>query len=56
MGRPPVAEAERRIKLTLRLPRQVIEHYRATGRGWQTRIANELARIVKRYRKRDEDK
>jgi len=46
MGRPPVAEAERRVKLTLRLPRQVIEHYRASGRGWQTRIADELERIV----------
>jgi uncharacterized protein (DUF4415 family) len=48
MGRPPVAEGERRVKLTLRLPRRVIEHYRATGRGWQTRIADDLARIVKR--------
>ena len=52
MGRPPVAEAERRVKLTLRLPRQVIEHYRASGRGWQTRIADELERIVKRTPRR----
>jgi uncharacterized protein (DUF4415 family) len=49
MGRPPIAkEEDRRVLLTLRLPRRVIEHYRATGKGWQTRIADELERIVKR--------
>ena len=42
-GRPPVGDAPKQ-QVTLRLPRQVIEHFKAGGAGWQTRISEVLAR------------
>ena len=35
-GRPPVANPK--VSTTIRLSRDVIDHFRAGGRGWQTRI------------------
>ena len=35
-GRPSVASPKETI--SIRLSRDVLEHYRATGRGWQTRV------------------
>ena len=35
-GRPPLAAPKQAIKL--RLDAEVVEHFRATGPGWQTRI------------------
>jgi uncharacterized protein (DUF4415 family) len=40
----PVAANPRKL-LTLRLPADVIERWKATGPGWQTRMADRLARI-----------
>lgn len=37
-GRPPMAEGERKEKVTLRLSPEVLSHFRAQGEGWQTRI------------------
>lgn len=45
-GRPP-AEV-RKISTTLRLSPEVIEHFRAGGPGWQTRIDEALKRVVAR--------
>jgi uncharacterized protein (DUF4415 family) len=42
-GRPPVGDAPKQ-QVTLRLPRQVIEHFKAGGAGWQTRISDVLER------------
>jgi uncharacterized protein (DUF4415 family) len=42
-GRPPVGDAPKQ-QVTLRLPRQVIEHFKAGGAGWQTRISEVLQR------------
>lgn len=42
-GRPPVGNAPKQ-KVTLRLPRQVIEHFKAGGAGWQMRIGEVLER------------
>jgi uncharacterized protein (DUF4415 family) len=42
-GRPPVGD-EPKQQVTLRLPRQVIEHFKAGGAGWQTRIGEVLER------------
>jgi len=39
----PVSPNPRRL-LTLRLPADVIERWKATGPGWQTRIAERLAK------------
>lgn len=41
-GRPRAAKP--RKLLTLRLPEEVIERWRATGPGWQTRTAERLSR------------
>lgn len=35
-GRP--AKAERKVAVALRLDREIVERFRSTGRGWQTRI------------------
>ncbi len=35
-GRPPVANPK--VSTTIRLSRDVIDHFKAGGRGWQTRI------------------
>ena len=45
-GRPP-AEV-RKVSTTLRLSPEVIEHFRAGGPGWQTRIDEALKRVVAR--------
>ena len=41
-GRP--RSAQRRQLISLRLPPEVVERWRATGPGWQTRMAQRLAR------------
>ncbi len=35
-GRPP--KPDRKVSVTLRLDRDVVERFKATGAGWQTRI------------------
>jgi uncharacterized protein (DUF4415 family) len=42
-GRP--RSANPRKQLTLRLPADVIERWKATGPGWQTRMADRLAKV-----------
>ena len=36
LGRPP--KANPKVSVTLRLDRNVIDRFKATGQGWQTRI------------------
>lgn len=36
IGRPP--KPDRKVSVTLRLDREVLERFKATGAGWQTRI------------------
>jgi uncharacterized protein (DUF4415 family) len=45
-GRPP--KPDRKQTTTLRLDPDVLEYFRATGPGWQTRINEILRRAVKR--------
>ncbi|MCH8238862.1 MAG: BrnA antitoxin family protein [Proteobacteria bacterium] len=47
-GRPIVDNPKRQI--TLRLDPEIIAHFKAGGRGWQTRLNDVLARHVKRRR------
>ena len=42
-GRP--RSANPRQQLTLRLPADVIERWKATGPGWQTRLADGLSKV-----------
>ena len=42
-GRPVTANPRKPI--SLRLPTEVIERWRATGPGWQTRMAERLSKV-----------
>ena len=39
-GRPPLAKPK--VSTTIRLSQDVLDHFKAAGRGWQTRIDNAL--------------
>lgn len=39
-------KAPRKIPLSLRLSPEVVRHFRAKGRGWQTRIDEALRKLV----------
>lgn len=43
-GRPPLANPKRQV--TLRLDPDVLEKFRATGTGWQSRINAELRKAL----------
>src|SRR3954462_944493 len=44
-GRPPLGD-EPKQQVTLRLPREVIAHFKAAGAGWQTRISEALEQYI----------
>ncbi|MCW5697479.1 MAG: BrnA antitoxin family protein [Bauldia sp.] len=44
-------KAPTKVQTTLRLDREVVEHFRAAGRGWQGRINDTLKKAVARARK-----
>ena len=44
-GRP--VKATPKIRVAVRLDPDVVDHFRATGPGWQTRINDALARMVR---------
>jgi len=48
-GRPLTGDAPKEA-VTMRLDRNVLRAYRATGRGWQSRINADLQRAVKRLK------
>lgn len=50
-GRPPIGNAPKQ-QVTLRLPKQVIEHFKAGGAGWQTRIGEVLERHAKKEKRK----
>ena len=45
-GRPPLGEVAKQT-VTIRLDADVVEAYRALGRGWQTRLNADLRRVRK---------
>jgi uncharacterized protein (DUF4415 family) len=45
-GRPPLAASARRKAVSLRLSPRVLDYFRHTGRGWQSRIGDILERYV----------
>jgi uncharacterized protein (DUF4415 family) len=47
-----VVEPEGTEQITLRLPRRVLGHFKATGKGYQTRISSVLASYVDAVGKR----
>ena len=46
LGRPP--KADRKVSVTLRLDRELVERFKATGAGWQTRINAALRKSLAR--------
>jgi uncharacterized protein (DUF4415 family) len=48
-GRPPSANPKQALKL--RIDADVVEYFRATGPGWQTRINDALRRVAKLKRR-----
>lgn len=46
-----VVEPEGTEQITLRLPRRMIRHFKATGKGYQTRISRVLASYVDAMKK-----
>jgi uncharacterized protein (DUF4415 family) len=50
-GRPLQGDAPKQ-QVTLRLPRGVIEHFKAGGAGWQTRIGEVLERHAERAKRK----
>ena len=50
-GRPPLGPTPKQ-QVTLRLPREVIDWFKAGGPGWQTRISNFLQQHMEEERKR----
>lgn len=44
LGRPPSENPKKQV--TLRLDPDVVEKFRATGKGWQSRINAELRKIL----------
>ena len=47
-GKRGPQKAPRKKLVSLRLPEEVIEHFKAGGPGWQTRIEKTLREAVKR--------
>jgi uncharacterized protein (DUF4415 family)/uncharacterized DUF497 family protein len=41
-------KAPTKIPVSLRLSREVVDHYKATGEGWQTRIDDALRDLIKK--------
>ncbi len=44
MGRPPAALTKEVV--TIRLDRDVVAHFKATGDGWQTRVNEALRKVA----------
>jgi uncharacterized protein (DUF4415 family) len=49
-GRPKAAETKERI--TIRLSREVLESFRSTGAGWQTRVDEALREWVRSHQQK----
>ena len=45
-GRPPLAKTK--VSTTIRLSREVIDHFKAGGRGWQSRIDEALREFIQK--------
>lgn len=41
-GRPAMLEEERKSRVTMFLDKDIIEHFKKGGKGWQTRLNDKL--------------
>ncbi|NSX14616.1 BrnA antitoxin family protein [Cupriavidus taiwanensis] len=49
-GRPALPEEERKVSVNVRYDRDVIDAFKATGEGWQTRINDALRAYAKSHK------
>ena len=49
-GRPKLVDPKQPVNI--RLSPRVLEHFRASGRGWQTRISDALEQLVTRAKRK----
>ncbi|MGP9772202.1 BrnA antitoxin family protein [Halomonas citrativorans] len=52
-GRPPIPESERKVPVKIRYDQDVIEAFRQTGKGWQTRVNQALRQYLKEHNVND---
>ncbi|MDR3672889.1 MAG: BrnA antitoxin family protein [Holophaga sp.] len=43
-------KAPTKVRVSLRLSHEVVDYFRATGEGWQTRMDSELLEMVHRHK------
>lgn len=48
-GRPPIPESERKVSVKIRYDQEVVEAFRQTGKGWQTRMNQALRQYLKEH-------
>lgn len=48
-GRPPLPEAAKKVPVKVRYDQDVIEAFRATGPGWQTRMNQALRQFLSEH-------
>ena len=53
-GRPPIGDKPKQ-QVTLRLPADVIAHFKAGGPGWQTRVGEVLMRYIAKDKRKPGD-
>jgi uncharacterized protein (DUF4415 family) len=46
LGRPPLPEDQRKLRVTLYLDRDIVDRLKADGRGWQTRANAALRKAL----------
>jgi uncharacterized protein (DUF4415 family) len=46
----PVATKVPKVAISIRLRRETLQVYRRTGKGWQTRLSDDLDRLALAYR------
>jgi len=49
-GQRGLQKSPTKVAVTVRYSREVVEHFRATGPGWQTRMDEALRQWIKRHR------
>ena len=45
-GRPPFLPGDTKESISIRLDRDIVAYYRATGKGWQSRMNADLRKFV----------
>lgn len=48
-GRPPMAARDRKVPVKIRYDQEVVEAFRQTGKGWQTRMNEALRQYLKEH-------